>query len=73
METLVLPDLIERVILFLAICICLSASAAFLLRPPAVDSKSRARAMRFLLNSKILAYLSLALAMCFSILHFVVH
>ena len=68
-----LPSLLERAILFVAICLDMSAFVAYSIRPARVDLQSHERAIRYLRTSVWLAGLSIVSALCFASLYFLAH
>jgi hypothetical protein len=64
-----LPSLLERSILFLAICLAMFAFVTRNSRPPVVDSKSCSRAIRYHRASTWLSIASIGAMLCFMALH----
>lgn len=69
-EQISMLPMIERVQLFLAFCFFVLAYLVNNLRPPAVDSASTSKAIRYMNASTAIGLLSIACVLFFCIVHF---
>lgn len=69
-EQIRMLPMIERVPLFLAFCFFVIAYLVNNLRPPAVDSASTSKAIRYMDASTAIGFLLIACALFFGFIHF---